>query len=761
MTVDIRPKSAAEALKELSARLYKVEQRSSSAQPGVGGSSPWDPNPSVDTITIDGIVVGSDASPATNLVLTTSAFMDDIWVDADWDAPVDGTAANYDVELARKVGASYELVQNYRTGTGTSIRMAGLESQWTYGVRVTAVNRIGERSVPLPSSGFTDITTGIDSTIPAQVTGLSVTGTFRGFIVTWDEVADQDVAHGNGTYQVEWSLANGAGFVGSIIGSEIAGVTVINVGINTFTTLPFYFRVCAIDASGNSGAFSTISAAATMAQVVTADLGNAAVITAKLANLAVDGTKIALLAVDAAQLANSAVTSTKIANLAVGTAAIANLAVGTAQIADASILTAKIGLLQVTTATIADLAVSNAKIDNLAVDNAKINDLDAVKITAGTINASRIAANSIDVDKLTTSTLTSKTITLGSGGTLKIGSPPTTGIFINDQGIRLYSGGVVKVSLDVAGTANFEGNINASTITASTLTSATINSGTITGTTVRTAASGQRVAMETGSISQLFLYSGHGSESAAGSLGVALSGSTLVCQLVSPRSSSNDYAGMTISSVVGGNGSSCNWLLSTGAGSQKATFSLQSASNGAVAKLLGQTISDLDLLFAGGATEAKIVGSGNYCFVYLNGGGTVATINTNVGLGAGIHIMESTNAFFQPIQASAFNIASARKVKNDIRPETNSALARLNGAEVVRFKRNAAPNEELKEIPPHIQRSIDLEEIGLIADDLFKVIPEAVQVGEDGKAMSISLGVLVALLIKAVQELHVLTANGK
>ncbi len=871
MTTDVRPKDTATVLHEIAARLYKVEQRSSSAQPSSGGTGAWDPNPDVDTITIDGIVVGSDASPPSALILTLGSFMEDIWIDADWSAPLDDTAANYDVELARKVGSSYETVQNYHTGSNTSVRMAGLEPQQTYGVRVTSINRIGVRSDPEPPLGFQDVTTGIDATVPAQVVGVAVVPTFRSFIVTWDANTEADVANGKGQYQVQWSFDTGVNFVSAMFGDEFTGATIIVPSLNTTSTFPMYFRVRAIDSSGNAGAWSTIAGPYTMTTVATIDIGSLAVTTAKIANLAVDNGKLAALAVDAAKLAtgavtdtkiadlavttnklnaaavttakianlavdnaqlaalavdsaklaNSAVTSTKIANLAVGTAAIANLAVGSAQIADAAIVTAKIndaaivtakiadaaivtakigdaqissakianlavgtaaiaalavgsaqiadasiiqakiGLLAVGSAQIADLAVTTAKIENLAVDNAKIADLDAAKITAGTISAARIAANSIDVDKLTTSTLTSKTITLGSGGTLKIGTPPTTGIFINDQGIRLYSGGVVKVALDVAGTASFEGNISASTITSSTLTSATINSGTITGTTVRTASSGQRVALEAATIDSIKFYTGNGSESVAGRIAVVLSGSSLICQIDSPRSSGNDWASQTLTSITGGGGSSCNWIISNGTPTIKSSFSLTSPSNGGTTKLLGQGISMAQFLFSvsGTSAEARLVGSGNYGFLYLMGGLHANTLNVNIGLGSGFHLMNDSNASFVPVQASAFNVSSTRTVKKNIRKETDSALSRIAAMEVVRFQRvNDSTAEQIEKMPAHLRREIELEEIGLIAEDVFRIFPEAVLTDETGHPRSINLGILVALLLKAVQEL---TAKGK
>lgn len=744
MTTDLRPKSVAEAVKELSRRLYVAEQQLT--RPLAGSAVANSSNPSVDTITIDGIVVGSAASPATNLILTTGAHMEDIWIDADWDAPADGTAAEYDVELARKVGGSYELVQNYNIGGGTSLRMSALEPQQTYGVRVTAINRIQTRSTPLPSSGFSDITTGIDATIPAQVTGVALTPGIKTVMVTWDEVADRDVARGTGQYEVQLDTVNT--FTAPVV--EFTSATIISF-VNLTTGQLYYARVRAVDNSGNAGAWSS-TVSGTTGQVQSVDLADTSVITSKLATGAVNTSKLADLAVEAAKLGDSSVTATKIANLAVGSAAIQALAVGTAHVADASIITAKIGDLAVTTAKIADLSVTTGKIENLAVDNGKIANLDAGKINAGTISADRIAANSLDVNKLTTSTLTSKTITIGAGGVFKIGDAPTTGVLINDQGIRLYSGGSVKVALDVAGTASFEGNINASTITSSTLTSATINAGTITGATIRTASSGKRIELTAGVIDELRFYTGSGSESAPGRVSVGAGADNLNVDVTAPRTGQN-YGALQMASRTSNSVPAI------------AEMSIRDPSGNIVQSLriIGSTASVPGYLyfgegvkfelgeFPGSTAVIRLVGSGDYGFLYLQGGGAAATLNVNNGLGAGLHVLNGTNATFHPIQASAFTVSSAASTKREIRSE-GEALSRLQQVRVVRFKRDYP--DRMENPPKHIQRFYDLEEIGFLADELLSVMPEAVALDSNNQPIGINLAVMVALLVKSVQEIR-------
>lgn len=120
--------------------------------------------------------------------------------------------------------------------------------------------------------------------------------------------------------------------------------------------------------------------------------------------------------------------------------------------------------------------------------------------TANSINANILQANTADIAVLKTSSLTTQTITL-AGGSLIAGSPPSTGVLLNAQGLRLYQGGVQVVTLDAAsGSATFGGDINSSaTITGSAINGGVITGGTITSSTFKTAASGRRMQIDGGS----------------------------------------------------------------------------------------------------------------------------------------------------------------------------------------------------------------------------------------------------------------------
>lgn len=143
------------------------------------------------------------------------------------------------------------------------------------------------------------------------------------------------------------------------------------------------------------------------------------------------------------------------------------------------------------------------------IDNMVVAGLDAAKITFGEMSGDRITANTIDVAKLKADTaLISKTLIIGAGGVFKVGNPPTTGMFINDQGISLYAGGARTVFLDaVTGNASFKGTIDA---TGGTFSGNITASGTITGGVLQSAMSGARFRLTGPPISYngLEMYSG-------------------------------------------------------------------------------------------------------------------------------------------------------------------------------------------------------------------------------------------------------------
>lgn len=688
MTQVITKPTIEETLSVLSQRLYRVEQLVSSPTIGSGsGGSGIGSNPDVGTITIGGIVVRPESSPPTGLSLVTGSFMEDIWIDASWTPPSDGSAVEYDVELARKVAGVYELVQAFRTA-GTNLRMAGLEPQTTYGVRVASINRIARRSVLLPSSGFQDITTSIDATTPSQVLNVVAAAGFRTITLRWNEVPERDVVRGTGQYRID--LATDSGFTTNLVTQYTTGTIIAFADLTTGTT--YYARVRAIDNSGNAGPYSS-TVSATTAQVGNPD--------------------------------------------------IAALSIGTAQIQDAAIL--------------------NAKIADATIDNAKIATLDAAKINTGTLSANRIAANSLDVEKLASGSMSTVNLTITGSGAIKVNNPPTTGLLINSQGLRLYSGSVAKVILDNNGNATFTGNVDASTVTggtisgtsitggtisggaisggtidATTITGTTINGGNIIGATVKTAATGQRVAFEAGVISKLKFYSGNNQESAPGEMNVGVSATpSLEVGLYAPKIASQYYAGLRAASTntVGGEGFlELNIFNDTGAGRGR-IYLHGSATAGSTCD-----IADWNLV-------RVWVENSRWDFFEYNDVSAVLTLKSPNGNTGGITVYNgSSDRVFVSngagsgttgIEAAAYYTTSAGQGKQVLGEAPSVDLDRLR---VVRYRR---VSEEDKAV-----------HWGLLAEDVASVFPEAVARDEGGTPSSISLTTLVAMLIKAVQDLR-------
>lgn len=146
------------------------------------------------------------------------------------------------------------------------------------------------------------------------------------------------------------------------------------------------------------------------------------------------------------------------------------------------------------------------------IDSMIVAGLDAAKITFGTMDGDRIAANSASIGILETSSLVAADITL-AGGSFRAGSPPTTGVLFNSQGLRLYGGGIEKIVLDAfTGNATYRGHIDASTIYGSD-----ISAGTITGALFQTAVSGERLVIQGSIPERIRFYSSSGEIAQIGS----------------------------------------------------------------------------------------------------------------------------------------------------------------------------------------------------------------------------------------------------
>jgi hypothetical protein len=403
---------AAKILDSIDKRLHTLEQTISNPNAVVppGGS------PAFTSVIIGGVAItATNPSAVQNIVLTSGASFDVVYINVDWDAPLVGTSdvIDYEVEIAKKVTGVYQLGQIARTA-GSNFRFEPVEPDTTYGIRITPINRIGNQGT---TSGWNDITTGHDLTAPPAVSGVTA---FRGatsVIVKFTGLTQaqaRDVAYGEGLYEIEVDTSLAFNTANKRTMRSSATIVAFN---DIITEGTWYGRVAAIDSSGNQGPW-TASASAVAGGVN---------------------------------------------------------------------------------------------------DSMVIADLNAAKIQFGVMSGDRIDVNTLNVNRLLdASTILAKTINIGAGGQFKIGNPTggagTSGIFINDQGIRLYQAGTPTVILDATtGVGTFTGTVNA---TGGTF-SGTVTGGIFTGGTFQTATSGVRTDIGPG-FGGIQLYTGIAGESVPG-----------------------------------------------------------------------------------------------------------------------------------------------------------------------------------------------------------------------------------------------------
>ncbi len=250
MTTITAESSYKSAMDSFSKRIYMLEQRMSN--PSVVHQNEFEEiiiNPGPEQY-----VLNNTSSPPTSLVLSWGTFFDTVFIDASWTAPVDESAAEYEVWLSRKTGPStYTLENAYRTGA-TSIRLQPVDPNVTYGVRVYSINRVGKFSDGLPSSStWQDILTGADSTSPGGVNGIAASAGFKSVTVRWDENTETDVKNGKGFYRVEIdtsSAFSGVNYKASTVQGTIMAFNDLSTGTQ------YFIRVSAFDSSGNQGPLS-------------------------------------------------------------------------------------------------------------------------------------------------------------------------------------------------------------------------------------------------------------------------------------------------------------------------------------------------------------------------------------------------------------------------------------------------------------------------------------------------------------------------
>ena len=262
----------------------------------------------------------------------------------------------------------------------------------------------------------------------------------------------------------------------------------------------YYFRIVAVDKSGNESAASD---------------GQSAV-----ANL-IQEANISDLTVTDAKIATAAITEAKIANLAVTDAKIASLTADklTAGTIDASVITvSNLNASNITSGTISADRISGGSISADLISGGSIS---ADLISGGTINGSNITVTNLNADNINTGTLNGNQIENNAISSSKIQNNAVT----NDKIQSVEFGKVTAVSISASdittGTLNGN-NVNITNLDAGNITGGTLSLGSSHFDSSGLVASGSVTILPSNSNSSI----GNGNNSLAGySLNVTGSGS--------------------------------------------------------------------------------------------------------------------------------------------------------------------------------------------------------------------------------------------
>ena len=146
------------------------------------------------------------------------------------------------------------------------------------------------------------------------------------------------------------------------------------------------------------------------------------------------------------------------------------------------------------------------------------------------------------------------------------------------------------------------------------------------------------------------------------------------------------------------------------------------------------------------AKKHSYVGTSDNGHLWLVTAGYTTTVDVggnyvNLRVSNQAQVRNTGDTGWKPIAASAFNVNSTRRVKENIQPILDERAGKLLDVDVVTYdyKKNVVDDNDR------------YNRTGVIAEDVDKIIPEVVKYGEDGKPEMVDYSRFVPYLIRMVQ----------
>jgi hypothetical protein len=403
--------------------------------------------------------------------------------------------------------------------------------------------------------------------------------------------------------------------------------------------------------------------------------------------------------VDTDQIATNAITADKIAADSVSSSELASNSVAATHIVDGSVDTAELAAGAVTTAKIAADAVTNAK------------------IAAGAVDTTELATDAVTDAKIADNAVGAAQIAAGAVGTSELADDAVTNAKIADDAV-----GAAQIAADAVGSSEIAANaVGTSELADSSVTNAKIGADAVNGSKIADDSINSEHYVD-GSIDRVHL--------AADIIdGTKIANDSINSEHYVDGSIDNAHIadGTITSAKVDGS------ILVTGSTDQSKSGKLTLTENA-----LGNDWSTAQLILNPGGDAGISIRTGNNdnYTVQLRAGGTTASGPPR------LFVIADTNPNFADVECRVLSESSARRMKTNIQPaylpSDSDAIDKIKQIDLQSFNFIAAPDA-----PPVV---------GVIADDLEAVLPEAVTYDNDGLVSGVTTQRITYLALGALKQ---------